>query len=1061
MSGNGNERFSRDLELASSHAIDPSPTIHPAGKPGPPHSSMRSLMLTLLVDLLESCRRHWVLLVTLGFLLAASGFWWGFHSHPVIVSVQLVRNETANLLQTPDARFKDLEARYSMQTLADIVRTPELLLRLGSMEKPPATVDALSGRMEVEVSEEPGVIHLRLHSMNSETGLQWIAALVQEAVAYAKGLQAQEAREMSMHLSDQLEVTEASLKSAGEALGRFQQANDPGVLDAGGTGWLKQYHTWEVQESTTRIEMETMDLRIKSLLVEIRKHHPTLLKARQELDQALLHYTDIHPTVLELKANVAQIESNLAKFGLEVDPEISLHGSSLAQNLYGEVIQLRTRRLALGAELDEVRKLKGQMKAKLAELPGNQAEYAMLKSTWDSLTLIRNQLNQRRQQAELVAADAPGYFRALQGAQVEDGGFRGKVWAGLTLGSIAGALGGLVACLGLALVDSFRGRIHTARDLRRVTGLPVMATLGDLDQMDDAAKAHWAFSTFSALKGKLTSSRHQSLVCGFVSSRHGEGRSTWVRMLADAAKKRGHRVLTICTDSCPPSSPSSGSSAPAFDSQAGSGDSQPDSGHDTHGGPFITIPSELTQSLITPHSLPIIHLQPLDWVWKVECREQWREAMRQCREVDNLVVLVDLPPVSEEECLLLSEDLSQVIWLCGQHQAHMNETKTHVEMLRCSRTGLVGAVMNHSPSKRTAAGRCSLFFALAALAFSLWSHVGFAQSNAAGQAAAPATPPAGNQTNLQFSVIGPAQMAQWQTQLTVGPGDVFDISLYQQPETLRTSQAIGPDGRLNYLQARDVMAAGLTIDQLRDELEKVLSRYIRPPFRVIIVPRAFLSKKYYVLGNVVRKGVFPLDRPMTVLESIAAAGGFVATPVARNTHMMADLSRSFLIRNNGGTNGFSRHNINFENLFLRGDLSQNIPLAPEDYLYFPPLDLPEVYVLGEVLRPGVVTYAPGTTLVKAIASQGGFTPNAFRQRVLVVRGSINAPERFVISVTKIIDAKAPDFKLEPRDIVYVSRKPWAFAEELTELAINEFLRAAVTAWTGENVNTIISEPIIK
>jgi protein involved in polysaccharide export with SLBB domain len=256
------------------------------------------------------------------------------------------------------------------------------------------------------------------------------------------------------------------------------------------------------------------------------------------------------------------------------------------------------------------------------------------------------------------------------------------------------------------------------------------------------------------------------------------------------------------------------------------------------------------------------------------------------------------------------------------------------------------------------------------------------------------------------------------------------------------------------------MAADLTIDELRDRLEQILLKYYRPPLRVIILPQAFHSKKYYLLGNVLHTGVYPLDRPMTLIEAIAASGGFVSTVQRRNTLMLADLERSFVMRR-GDSNVFQRISLDFEGLFLRGDLSQNIALAPDDYLFFPPADMREVYVLGRgVNAPGAMAYSPDLTAVRAIAMHGGFADKAWRQRILVVRGSLNAPQTFVVNTADILAARAPDFKLEPKDMVYVSRRPWAKAEELLELAISDFLYGAVTSWTFKNVGPLITQPII-
>jgi len=85
----------------------------------------------------------------------------------------------------------------------------------------------------------------------------------------------------------------------------------------------------------------------------------------------------------------------------------------------------------------------------------------------------------------------------------------------------------------------------------------------------------------------------------------------------------------------------------------------------------------------------------------------------------------------------------------------------------------------------------------------------------------------------------------------------------------------------------------------------------------------------------------------------------------------------------------------------------------------------------------------------AISGRGGFTDAAFRQKILVVRGSLTRPETFVVDMDKVLRAAGKDFPLQPKDIVYVSRKPWAKAEELLEAASSDFMRAMVVTWTGQ------------
>ncbi|MEI7730758.1 MAG: polysaccharide biosynthesis/export family protein, partial [Verrucomicrobiota bacterium] len=144
---------------------------------------------------------------------------------------------------------------------------------------------------------------------------------------------------------------------------------------------------------------------------------------------------------------------------------------------------------------------------------------------------------------------------------------------------------------------------------------------------------------------------------------------------------------------------------------------------------------------------------------------------------------------------------------------------------------------------------------------------------------------------------GPNAMTKgvWQQRLTLGPGDVVNFSFYGRPELTRNDVAIEPDGRISYLQVQMVLTNGLTLDELRETMTSKLAQFYQRP-RIIVTPGAFKSKKFCVLGKVVNKGAYILDRPMTVLEAVAQAGGLETGLFQLNTVELADLPRSFIIR---------------------------------------------------------------------------------------------------------------------------------------------------------------------
>ncbi len=300
------------------------------------------------------------------------------------------------------------------------------------------------------------------------------------------------------------------------------------------------------------------------------------------------------------------------------------------------------------------------------------------------------------------------------------------------------------------------------------------------------------------------------------------------------------------------------------------------------------------------------------------------------------------------------------------------------------------------------------------------------------------------ETNLSLSVTAPTTRAEWQQRLTLGPGDLINLQLFNVPESVRTEVPVGPDGRVSFLEARDLMASGLTIDELRDKIDQALAKYYQNP-RTIITPFAFRSKKYIVLGAVANKGVYTFDRPLRIIEAIARAGGLESGLYAARTVELADLQRSFLIRDG------QRMPVDFERLFQRGDLTQNIPLQPDDYLYFALASANEIYVLGEVMLPGVQVFAARPSAISAITTAGGFTQRAFKSRVLVVRGSLDHPETFVVDAASILRGQKTDFKLQPHDIVYVGRNPWIVAGEIIDMAAKAFVQSAIVQATTRYV----------
>ena len=73
-----------------------------------------------------------------------------------------------------------------------------------------------------------------------------------------------------------------------------------------------------------------------------------------------------------------------------------------------------------------------------------------------------------------------------------------------------------------------------------------------------------------------------------------------------------------------------------------------------------------------------------------------------------------------------------------------------------------------------------------------------------------------------------AFVGEAQTEYYIAAGDVMEIFIWRNPDLTR-DVTVRPDGRLSYPLIGTIEAAGLTIDQLQNEVTEKLSHYIRSP----------------------------------------------------------------------------------------------------------------------------------------------------------------------------------------------------------------------------------------
>lgn len=156
----------------------------------------------------------------------------------------------------------------------------------------------------------------------------------------------------------------------------------------------------------------------------------------------------------------------------------------------------------------------------------------------------------------------------------------------------------------------------------------------------------------------------------------------------------------------------------------------------------------------------------------------------------------------------------------------------------------------------------------------------------------------------------------------IGPDDLLSVVFWRDKD-MSAEVVVRPDGKISLPLLNDVVAAGLTPEQLRVQITEAAGKLLAEPSATVVV-KEIHSRKVYITGNVGKPGTYPLSGDMTVLQLIALAGGLAEYADAKNIVIM---------RTEGGQ--AQSFKFNYKDVVKQKNVQQNILLKPGDTVVVP------------------------------------------------------------------------------------------------------------------------------
>lgn len=209
---------------------------------------------------------------------------------------------------------------------------------------------------------------------------------------------------------------------------------------------------------------------------------------------------------------------------------------------------------------------------------------------------------------------------------------------------------------------------------------------------------------------------------------------------------------------------------------------------------------------------------------------------------------------------------------------------------------------------------------------------------------------------------------------------------------------ISPEGFVHVEGFGPVKVGGLTIAQANSQLRKTLGRFFKESEIVLTVGQT-KAITVNVMGEVMHPGTYTLSAFATVFHALYMAGGANDIGTLRAIKVYRD---NRLIST-----------IDLYDFILNGKLAGNVRLASNDVIVVGPYES-LVQISGKVKRPMYYEMRPTESVATLLAYSGGFTGDAYRDHIRLIRKNSGQKEVFSIN-----EFEAETFRVADGDSLFV------------------------------------------
>lgn len=178
-----------------------------------------------------------------------------------------------------------------------------------------------------------------------------------------------------------------------------------------------------------------------------------------------------------------------------------------------------------------------------------------------------------------------------------------------------------------------------------------------------------------------------------------------------------------------------------------------------------------------------------------------------------------------------------------------------------------------------------------------------------------------------------------QTGYRIKQGDKLSVKFLYHPELNEISVVVRPDGFISLQMIDDSKAEGLTISELKAQLEKSYNEILLKPVLTVALLE-FVAPRVFIGGQVNKPGRYDLREGQTLVQVIFLAGGFTA-----------DANRKMVLHARpNGSGDWEIQSANVLKVINQQGEQKDIALQDGDYIFIPDSKISQINKAVETVR---------------------------------------------------------------------------------------------------------------